>query len=67
MSNMPGRWRKSSFSGNEYECVEVSLGPRQVRARDSKDPMGPQLVFSAHAWRDFIAGVMDGTLEGPWS
>lgn len=67
MPSTPGAWRKSSFSGNEYECVEVALGPTQVRARDSKDPTGFQLVFSAQAWQDFIAAVVGGQLQGPWS
>ncbi|WP_237404584.1 DUF397 domain-containing protein [Actinacidiphila reveromycinica] len=65
MSDTPAGWRKSSFSGNEYECVEVALQTDQVRARDSKDRTGPQLVFGAQAWREFVAAVVTGQLGAP--
>ncbi|CAG6391811.1 DUF397 domain-containing protein [Streptomyces cocklensis] len=56
-------WRKSSFCGNETECVEVALGGGRVRARDSTDQAGAELAFSAAAWRAFIAAVVCGELE----
>ncbi|MFC5668524.1 DUF397 domain-containing protein, partial [Kitasatospora misakiensis] len=35
------RWRKSSFSGQGGECVEVAPDfPGVVPVRDSKDPAG---------------------------
>jgi hypothetical protein len=34
-------WRKSSFSGQGNECVEVS---NKSRVRDSKNPDGPSLL-----------------------
>jgi hypothetical protein len=49
-------WRKSSHSSNEGpECVEVAACPEMVHVRDSKDPEGPQLAFSAEAWAAFVA------------
>lgn len=66
MTSMSGRWRKSSYSGNEYECVEVALDPGQVRVRDSTDRLGPELQVSASAWRAFVADVACGRLAGPW-
>jgi hypothetical protein len=57
-------WRKSSFSGNEYECVEVVLGQGQVLARDSKDRTGPVLAFPAVAWSEFLTALVDGELDG---
>ncbi|MFB7943695.1 DUF397 domain-containing protein, partial [Kitasatospora phosalacinea] len=44
-------WRKSSYSdGNGGECVEVDdANPGTVR--DSKDPHGPRLTFTTHAWQ----------------
>jgi Domain of unknown function (DUF397) len=33
--------------------------PGVVAVRDSKDPDGPALVFSAQEWRAFTAGVAD--------
>ena len=56
------RWRKSSHSGSEGNCVEVALldGGR-VALRDSKDAgAGPALVFTPAEWAAFAAGVADG-------
>ncbi len=51
-------WRKSSYSGGEGNCVEVAELPDGGRAvRDSKDPDGPVLTFSADAWRRFTDGI----------
>ncbi|MBY8878868.1 DUF397 domain-containing protein [Actinacidiphila acidipaludis] len=48
-------WRKSSHSGNEGgDCVEVAACPATVHVRDSKDPEGPVLTFSAAAWSAFL-------------
>ena len=50
-------WRKSSYSSaNGGNCVEVAAGgPGVVAVRDSKDPDGPALVFTAAEWRSFTA------------
>lgn len=57
------RWRKSTFSGDSGDCVEVADGfPGELPVRDSKDPHGPALVFRAEAWRAFVAGVRAGEL-----
>ena len=61
-------WRKSSFSGgNGGACVEVAIVPGAtegsggaVALRDSKDPAGPALVFTADEWRAFTSGVRGG-------
>ncbi|SFF49523.1 protein of unknown function [Actinacidiphila alni] len=52
-------WRKSSYSGsNGGDCVEVADNvPGTVPVRDSKDPQGPALAFSADAWTAFVADV----------
>ncbi|SFF49536.1 protein of unknown function [Actinacidiphila alni] len=52
-------WRKSSYSGsNGGNCVEVGDGiPGVIPVRDSKDPQGPALAFSADAWTAFVAAV----------
>ncbi|MFF2079881.1 DUF397 domain-containing protein [Kitasatospora sp. NPDC058162] len=36
--------------------------PGAVPVRDSKDPNGPALVFSASAWAAFVAAVREGDL-----
>jgi hypothetical protein len=53
------RWVKSSYSGgNGGQCVEVAPGFDGVMpVRDSKDPEGPALTFTADAWRAFVTAV----------
>ena len=51
-------WRKSSYSGQSGNCVEVAVGlPGLVAVRDSKEPGGARLVVSREAWRVFIGKV----------
>jgi len=51
-------WRKSTFSNDKANCVEVAELPAGGRAvRDSKDPNGPALTFTASEWTAFVAGV----------
>ncbi len=50
-------WRKSSYSSQSGNCVEVARNlPGLVAVRDSKEPDGARLVVSAEAWRVFIRG-----------
>jgi hypothetical protein len=58
-------WRKSSFSGtNGGNCVEVARNlPGIVAVRDSKEPAGPALTFTAGQWRSFLAGAGAGDFE----
>lgn len=46
-------WRKSSYTGNQ-NCVELARLPGLVGVRDSKDPDGPVLVFSAGEMRGLL-------------
>jgi hypothetical protein len=55
-----GAWRKSSYSGGGNNCVEVATGAATVAVRDSKDPDGGQLAFSAEAWTAFVSGIKHG-------
>lgn len=50
------RWRKSSYSDNGGECVEVAAADH-VLVRDTKqDRTGPVLRFAPEAWRRFTEG-----------
>ncbi|MFJ7126425.1 DUF397 domain-containing protein [Streptomyces sp. NPDC098101] len=55
-------WRKSSYSGNESgSCVEILDGYLSgVPVRDSKNPHGPALVFTAASWSSFITTFRTG-------
>ncbi|UGT45326.1 DUF397 domain-containing protein [Nocardia yamanashiensis] len=52
------QWIKSSYSESGGQCVEVAfLANDAVGVRDSKDPHGPALVFSAGEWATFLSAV----------
>lgn len=54
-------WAKSSYSGNNGNCVEVAALPGSGMAlRDSKDPSGPVLTFSDAEFAAFIASTGTG-------
>ena len=55
-------WRKSSYSGNG-NCVEVAVPEAGMAVRDSKDPKGPALHFTADAWAAFVTDVAGGAFE----
>jgi hypothetical protein len=56
-------WRKSSYSGQAQDCVEVANTVQGIMAvRDSKDPDGPALLFAPAAWRMLARRVKDGEL-----
>jgi hypothetical protein len=54
-------WRKSSYSGQAGNCVEVADNrPGIVAVRDSKDPDGLALVLAPAAWRVLARRVKGG-------
>ncbi|MFJ8634179.1 DUF397 domain-containing protein [Streptomyces sp. NPDC093568] len=53
-------WKKSSYSGGSSgDCLEVNdaARPTHVPVRDSKNPTGPAIVFSAPAWSAFVTSL----------
>ncbi|MGP3982894.1 DUF397 domain-containing protein [Streptomyces sp. KR80] len=58
------KWEKSSYSdGGGGTCVEFTRTfavSGVVPVRDSKDPHGTALTFSADAWTAFVAAVRAG-------
>jgi Domain of unknown function (DUF397) len=59
--DFPGaRWRKSSYSNGQANCVEIAAigqDSRFVAVRDSKTHAGPVLTFRPSAWRRFTASM----------
>jgi hypothetical protein len=49
-------WRKSSYSSQTDNCVEIALG-EHAEVRDTKDRDGGQLAVTTAAWRSFTASV----------
>jgi Domain of unknown function (DUF397) len=64
MEAIGNRWRKSSYSGNGGECIEVADHANRVLVRDTKDRTGPVLKFSPNAWRRFAAQVKRSLASG---
>lgn len=51
-----GRWRKSSYSGGQGNCVQAIVTELDiVPVRDSKRPVGAVLQFGRTTWSHFIA------------
>ncbi|MGV9878308.1 DUF397 domain-containing protein [Streptomyces sp. NPDC003006] len=53
-------WFKSSYSGGSgTECVEVSVGGREVLVRDSKCPVNGRVALGIDAWFGFVTGLRE--------
>ncbi|NUU22427.1 MAG: DUF397 domain-containing protein [Streptomycetaceae bacterium] len=56
----PTDWTKSSYSGQQAQCVEWRQADRAdgVDVRDSKaGDSAPRLTLAADSWQDFVRGV----------
>ncbi|TNY38769.1 DUF397 domain-containing protein [Thermomonospora catenispora] len=63
MSDQIRAWRKSSHSGANYTCVEVTALAARVGVRDSKQgDRAPVLRLSASAWRSLLEGIKAGRI-----
>ncbi|MFC6081802.1 DUF397 domain-containing protein [Sphaerisporangium aureirubrum] len=51
------RFRKSSYSGEGGQCVEVARACSDVVVRDSKSPDSPMLVFPVEEFAAFVRGL----------
>ena len=50
-------WRKATKSNNNGACTEVRAINGMIEVRDSKDPQGPTLRFTAEEWDAFLDGA----------
>ncbi|MFE9020082.1 DUF397 domain-containing protein [Streptomyces sp. NPDC007808] len=48
-------WKKSSYSPDGSNCVEIATTPTTIHIRDSKNPAGPHLTVQPTAWTGFLA------------
>ena len=55
-------WRKASFCASG-ECVEVAQQAGMIVLRDSKEPRGGVLRYTAEEWRSFVLGVKAGEFD----
>ncbi|WP_406299681.1 DUF397 domain-containing protein [Embleya sp. NBC_00888] len=56
-TSTPYAWRKSTYSANQGDCVEVAPGFAGVPVRDSKDPSVGCLVVGASSWAALTAAL----------
>ena len=57
------RWRKSSHSSDQANCVEVAVTAGAVAVRDSKHPTGGVLTVCPQAWAAFTTALCAGELR----
>lgn len=48
------RWRKSTYSGNDSNCVEMAVDNPHALVRDSKNPNAGFLTVPKAAFTDLI-------------
>lgn len=53
-------WRKSRYSMNNGNCVEVASAAEVIMVRDSASRDALILSYSAQAWKAFVDGVKAG-------
>jgi hypothetical protein len=58
-------WQRSRRSNASGSCVEVAKlpGDAGVAIRNSRDPAGPALIYTAEEIAAFVLGVRDGDFD----
>jgi hypothetical protein len=56
-NHSPEEWRKSRFSADTGNCVEIGSMSVSVLVRDSRDTTGPVLAVSRTQWTRFLRHV----------
>ncbi|ASU85128.1 DUF397 domain-containing protein [Nocardiopsis gilva YIM 90087] len=57
------KWRKSSYSGQHNNCVEIACFTGIIAIRDSKHPDAVALTFADAEWSAFVWGLQAGDLK----
>ena len=64
LSELSGaRWRKSSRSGAQNDCVELVVATTGAAVRDSKNPDAGNVSFATRGWDAFLGTVKAGGLD----
>ncbi|HEV2784410.1 MAG TPA: DUF397 domain-containing protein [Actinophytocola sp.] len=59
------RFRKSSHTGPNADCVEVARAGARFGLRDSKDPMGPVLAVAIARGEAFLTAIKREQIAAP--
>jgi hypothetical protein len=59
------QWRKSSYSSDTANCVEVASSLDFIHVRDSKDSSLTAISYATASWRTFIDAVRADAFDGP--
>ncbi|MFF0084649.1 DUF397 domain-containing protein [Streptomyces canus] len=59
----PIHWRKSTYSGDGSNCVEIAAVSSTTHVRDSKMSGSPDLVFQSFAWVAFVSHTASRSLS----
>jgi hypothetical protein len=59
------RWIKASASEGSKGCVEIAHLAGGTAVRDSKNPHGPMLLFTAQEWTCFLHEARNSALARP--
>ncbi len=58
------RWHKSRLSNPSGNCVEIAKLPGgEVAMRNSRDPEGPALIYTAHEMEAFLQASKQGEFD----
>jgi hypothetical protein len=57
------RWRKSSGSSGECDCIEVGVTEGAIVLRDSKNVDGPHLAVRPEGWKALILAIKSGEID----
>jgi hypothetical protein len=57
------RWRKSSYSNGQGECVEVTAVSSVIAVRDSKAPEGTPVTITLASWWTLLNAIKAGELD----
>ena len=56
-------WVKARSSNHNGACVELASASGNIAMRDSKDPAGPVLVYTATEFAAFLDGARNGEFD----
>jgi hypothetical protein len=55
-------WRRASFCASN-ECIEVAPHNNMIVMRNSREPRGQVLRYTAEEWRSFVRGIKAGEFD----